>query len=75
MILTHEAALSTRCCGPMPCGKHDPKRPPERVCIGSDCMAWTITDPVSKIGFCGLAGQPYNYGAKRHDEHHLDTDR
>ena len=60
MIMTNEGALSKRCCGPMPCGKLNVKAPPERRCVGKDCMAWTWKLPYTseEYGSCGLAGQP-----------------
>jgi hypothetical protein len=63
-MITNEVALSFRCCGPAPCGIHDPKRPPERLCIGSKCMAWrfapqkTWTSNGTATGYCGLASKP-----------------
>lgn len=57
MIASEKAALSFRCCGPMPCGKHNPKSPPERTCVGNKCMAWTwnATHGDVDFGYCGLA--------------------
>jgi hypothetical protein len=66
--MTEEEALTKRCCGPMPCGKHLHQTPPERSCVGSKCMAWQITPELveqgfgkiirPKGGFCGLAVKP-----------------
>lgn len=64
MLMTGKLATKMRCCGPMPCGKHDPKDPPSRMCIGANCMAWRIAphqDWISSgeaTGWCGYAGEP-----------------
>ena len=60
MIVSEAAALSLRCCGPMPCGKQNPKYPPERTCVGSKCMGWVQIDKIREVneepkGYCGLA--------------------
>ena len=63
MIVTAKFAKTQRCCGPMPCGKHDHKNPPERLCIGSNCMAWRIAPAQDwtnnrPTGWCGRASKP-----------------
>ena len=55
---TINQALKMRCCGPMPCGKHDHKNPPERFCVGPICMAWRYESFNENGGYCGLAKKP-----------------